>query len=89
MLNFTFCQGGQIGAGTYNFQPIDINELQESTDVLGRIRSQSSNPEPEDGSQGDLWHELATTPPIEGKLGHIPVAVVRWREIEILESMIY
>ncbi|KAE9362872.1 hypothetical protein N431DRAFT_433587 [Stipitochalara longipes BDJ] len=86
MLNFTFCEGRQIGAGTYNSQPIDINELQDTTDVLERIRSQSGNLELEEGSQGYLWHDLATTPPIEGKLGHIPVAVVKWRETEILET---
>jgi hypothetical protein len=90
-LNFISCGGGRIGTGTYDFQPIDINELKDSTDVLRGVRSQSGNLELGEGSQGYLWHNLATTPPIECKLGHIPVAVVAWRvtEPEMLKSMIY
>jgi hypothetical protein len=87
MLQYALCERGQVGARTYNFLPINIQELQDFTDVLGRIRSQSSNLELEDGSQN--WRYLATSPPIESKLGHIPVTIVKWRETEILESMIY
>jgi hypothetical protein len=74
----------QVGAGTYTFQPVDIDQVQDSTDLLRRIRSQPDGQEPADG----LWHKLATTPPIEYRLGHIPVDVISWREIEILTSMI-
>jgi len=89
MLNFGFCQGGQIGAETYDFRPIDINELKDSTDVLEKIQSQCGNLEPEKGLQGYLWHNLATSPLIECHLGHIPVTVVAWRKTEMLQSMIY
>ncbi|KAN0119278.1 hypothetical protein V8E51_001486 [Hyaloscypha variabilis] len=70
----------QIGAGTYTFQPVDIDQVQDSTDLLRIIRSQPNGQEPADG----IWHNLATTPPIEYRLGHIPVEVISWREIEIL-----
>ena len=89
LLNFSLCEGGRIGARTYDFQPVDINELKDPMDVLGRIRSQSGILELKGHSQG--WRNLATTPQIESKLGHIPVAVVSRRatESEISASMIY
>lgn len=66
-----------------------MNELKNSTDVLEKIRSQSGNLEPEGGSQEYLWHDLAITPPIEGKLEYYTVVVVKWRETEMLEGMVY